>query len=720
MTPHPPAYPRTRPGTAGRGAGMLLLLPAALTALVTLVVPTGQTIVRSFQKGGGIGLPAHSAGLHNYTELLGGAAFWKALVFSLSFAVIPLVVLLVVGPALAAALDRAGTWPRRVGRVLLSLPLVVFSPVAVAAGWIAGQSDDGGIATVFGRLGRGGAASPTLPLITAAAMFGFLCGLALLVFLPVMRGRAEGRPLTPVMIAVGSITVLAAFAVALQVFSLDLMMGSGRQPTLAMLEYRAAYFYADFGGGAAVATVTGLLLGLLGVLATVVAVRTGVRIELRPAGTPERPDTPPADGGRVAVGVVVLALVLAIAVVCSWPWLTGLSSGGHALPVSPRTGHLYADTWIPPVLSAVVSVGAAYLGALGIGGLRPLGRRSEWLLLPFAPWLFVGIGPLSVADYENARRLGVINHFAGLLPPLLLSVPSLLVLTIFCRTRATLWRAERARGAPAFVRLVALPALPLAAFMGGVTVLFGAHGLLWPTLVSSARDLQTAPVAVVRQLLQYGGGTGSGIATPIILVVLLFLALGALQILYLDRLVIATGPAGEAGDDAPAGATAWGAAPGPQQWAGPGYGPPPGYPAQPGPYGPPQGPPGPYGPPQGPPSPYGPPQGAPGPYGPPQGPPGPYSPPQGPGPYGPPPPGYVPQGQPAPYGPPPLPPLPPGGYAPPSGPQPALPDPGAAAAEPTAADTPPPPAESDPEPESPERPDPAETEPEETESDQAG
>src|SRR4051812_48307484 len=108
MTPHPPMYPATRPG-AGRGVGVLLLVPAALTALVTLVVPTGQTIVRSFQRGGGIGLPAHSAGLRNYTELLSSATFWKALVFSLSFAIIPLLILLVVGPALALALERAGT-----------------------------------------------------------------------------------------------------------------------------------------------------------------------------------------------------------------------------------------------------------------------------------------------------------------------------------------------------------------------------------------------------------------------------------------------------------------------------------------------------------------------------------------------------------------------------------------------------------------------------------
>jgi hypothetical protein len=46
------------------------------------------------------------------------------------------------------------------------------------------------------------------------------------------------------------------------------------------------------------------------------------------------------------------------------------------------------------------------------------------------------------------------------------------------------------------VRIDALPALPLAAFMGGVTVLFGAHGLLWPRLMNTERGMRTASVAV--------------------------------------------------------------------------------------------------------------------------------------------------------------------------------------------------------------------------------
>jgi ABC-type sugar transport system permease subunit len=578
------------------------VLPAALTALVTLVVPTGQTLLRSVESGGGVlGRPAHVVGLANYTHLLGTDAFWRALFFSLSLAVLPLLVLLLAGPALAAALDRAGTRARRAGRVLLSLPLVVFSPVAIAVGWLSAQSD-GGIATAFGSLRRPGTLSPTLTLITAAAMFGFLCGLALLVFLPVLRGR--GRPVTPVMITVGAITALAAVAVALQALTLDLVMIGGSQPTLAALEYRSAFAYFNLGGAAAIATVTGLMLAVLGVLATVIAVRTGLRIELEEpaAGSATRP----GGGGRLLVAVLAVAVVLGVTVVLSWPWLSALFSDRPTAPLRPSTARVFANTWVPPLLGAVVSVGTAYLAALGIGGLRPLGRQSEWLLLPFAPWLFVGTGPLSVADYDNARHLGLVNHFLGLVPPILLSVPSLLVLTLFCRTRAARWRARQAEGAGAFVRAVAVPALPLAALMGGVTVLFGAHGILWPLLMGTGVTTQTAPIALFRQVSEFALGSATRIATPLFLVIVLFLALAALQVLYLDRLVITTGPAGEDGD-APGGAlvpAARLALPGPG-----GYGPPPGPPALPGPYGQP----GPYGPPPGP---YGPPPGA---YGPPPG-----------------------------------------------------------------------------------------------------
>jgi hypothetical protein len=47
-----------------------------------------------------------------------------------------------------------------------------------------------------------------------------------------------------------------------------------------------------------------------------------------------------------------------------------------------------------------------------------------------------------VAAYLNARHLHLLNTFPGLVPPILLSVPALVVLTLFCRSRSDRWQAE--------------------------------------------------------------------------------------------------------------------------------------------------------------------------------------------------------------------------------------------------------------------------------------
>lgn len=548
MIPSPPARRNVAPG-------LLLLVPAALLTLATLVIPTGQTIYRSFQRGGGTSLfghrPAEFVGLHNYRGVLGDGAFWRAFGFSLSLAVLPLLVMVLVGPGLAAALDRAGTWPRRAGRLLLSVPLVVFSPVAIAVAWVMGQSPvkPNGVATAFGRLSDSGVDRGPFQLITTAAVFGAACGIALLIFLPVMRGRHLGRRVTPTMLAVGGIVVLAAVAVSLQAFTFGQVLTAGgpggRTRTLAMLQYQGSFTLFDFGSGTVIATVTGLSLAVLGVVATIIAITMGLRVEL-PAADEARPAG--RSGAGAIAGVLVLAAVVAVAVVCSWPWLSALFPGAAPRGVRPSGGRLYLNTWVPPLINAIISVGVAFPAAVGIGGLRPFGRHSEWLLLPFAPWLFVGVGPLSLAGFDNERRLAHLNTFPALISPILVSVPALVVLTLFCRGQSERRRARMAAGAPSsFFTEIVRPALPLAGLLTGAVVLLGAQSPLWPSLTATSPHDQTAPVALMVSASTFLGVGGSvGVTTPVVAVVLALIALAALQIFYLDRLVIVSGRPDEA------------------------------------------------------------------------------------------------------------------------------------------------------------------------------
>jgi hypothetical protein len=109
----------------------------------------------------------------------------------------------------------------------------------------------------------------------------------------------------------------------------------------------------------------------------------------------------------------------------------------------------------------------ALLGGIGIGAFRPLGAYSELLLLIFAPWLFVGTGPLALAGYERARDMKQLNTFAGLIPPTWLSIPALVVFALLFRGLSQQWRAAGG-GYQRLGGMVALPALPA---LGGVLLL---------------------------------------------------------------------------------------------------------------------------------------------------------------------------------------------------------------------------------------------------------
>ncbi|MEV3985532.1 sugar ABC transporter permease [Nonomuraea sp. NPDC049758] len=529
-----PVPPAARPPASYRALGWLLAVPALLGTLITLVLPTVQTIVLSLHSGGVL-QPSSFVGLDNYGKVLGGEEFWRALGFTLSLTVGPLLVAVVVGPLLALALDRGGALLRRAGLVVTSLAIVTFSPIGVAAAWLRGTSPDGpGIATLAEGLRDPATAPGTLRLVVVAATFGVVCALALTAFLPALRGGTAGRAT----IVVGVLVALATVAVGAQAFSIGMALTRGgperATQTLAGLQYDFAFRMAQFGPGAAVAALTGVLLGVLGVVAVVVAVAARLRVTVLPKrdrrGAFPGPESGRARaGGGVVAGAVALVLVVAVGLVCAWPWISGVLAGGDGAASGGLRGQV--NTWVPAVAGALVSVGVAYLAALGIGGLRPLGARSEWLLLPFAPWLFVGTGPLGVADWQNMRNLRLVDTFFALFPPLLVSVPALLVLTLLCKGLAE--RNDRD-----FFGGVLLPSLPMAGVLAGAVTLVNAQDVLWPLLVAQSPELFTVPVTQMGRLGGFHGVPDVGASTPLVVVVVALAAVVAAQLRYLDRLAV--------------------------------------------------------------------------------------------------------------------------------------------------------------------------------------
>jgi hypothetical protein len=541
---HPPtSLPTNQPAAAERRApgaafGFLLLAPAALAAVLCLLLPTGYVIVTSL-RGSGLLRPGPFVGLTNYLLMLGDGLFWRSLGGSVLLVFLPALALFTIVPMLGTMLDRAGTWPRLAGRIALSLPLAAYSPVALARAW------DVPVTAL------------TFPVVVGASVFGLVTGLGLIVALAVLRGRGRGRSAAA---AVAVIAALALVAAGLQAFTFPRTLPGGFGWSLAEMQFNAAFVRLQVGYGAAVATVTGLLLAALGVAAVLVAIRARLRIELLPrssagagataargGGGPAGGGSPAGGGGsagggglRTAVAVTALVIVALGVIVTQLPWLIDLVAPAPR-PRGPRIEYpelrLQAATWLPPLLSSIVAVGVALVAAIGIGGLRPLGRRSEWLLLPFAPWLFVGIGPLAFAFFQFARELGLIGTVAGLIPPTLLSVPALVVLTLLCRGQAARWLARPAPSMPDFFSIVVLPALPLAGLLIVANTLVGAQGLLWQQ-VASPRPV-TATVLLARS--SPFGNLVDLSATPWVVVLALLAILVVAQIWYLDRIAIGAG-----------------------------------------------------------------------------------------------------------------------------------------------------------------------------------
>ncbi|MEV4198390.1 sugar ABC transporter permease [Micromonospora globbae] len=555
---HHPAWPAAGPAPSsgigmGRSAqvvtGLLLLVPAVLALVWSYVVPSVSTLLHSFRRGELWGGPVESAGGDNYAQVV-ERGFLGDLGFALLLALVPLLLALLVAPLLALAAQRAGRVPRLVARALLALPLAAYAPVAVGVAWS------------LDRIEADRSAWEQAPTLTAVRTVSLLtAGLVIAVgatlFLSVLRRRPGGGRPGLAILSVGGVLGLAVVATAVQSWSLQWPLLAGRDdrsgPVVRIV--RESLTQVQPGVGAAGSVLLLALLGVCGILAVLLLVATRTRI----AFTGWRDRAAGAEvGGRnpVALGMLVVGLLAFLALVAyvSAPWWRTLTADAP-LPSGVSTGRIQANTWLPPLVSAVVGVALAALAGFAIGGLRPLGRASELLLLPFAPWLFVGDGPLAVAHFLRLRDAEQFNTFAGLIPPGWLSIPALVVFTLFFRGQRERWEAGGR-----FASTMLLPALPMLAGAGLLGWLVTAQGWLWPQL--AVHDVAHAPatsLVVLRVTATFGDADAArgflAQVLPLPLLLLFLAAFVALQLLYLDRLVVRAGGAvapGAAPDDQPA------------------------------------------------------------------------------------------------------------------------------------------------------------------------
>src|SRR5437763_1919668 len=123
-----PVSARPRPGRVV--LGLLLVLPALALLGWSYVWPTIWNVQKSFTNAGLTKDGSHGVGIANYKALFQGTGFLPAVGYALTLAVVPLLLVAVVAPALAWAAHRTGTAARWVVRVALAVPLVAYAPTA--------------------------------------------------------------------------------------------------------------------------------------------------------------------------------------------------------------------------------------------------------------------------------------------------------------------------------------------------------------------------------------------------------------------------------------------------------------------------------------------------------------------------------------------------------------------------------------------------------------
>jgi hypothetical protein len=495
-------------GRARTITGLLLVVPAAVALVISYGAPTFWTI----RTGWGHPLAADGFG------------------FALSLAILPLLTILVVAPLLAYAAHRAGRPARWLLRLGLALPMVCFAPTAFATAWLLGR----------GRFdAETGEPSWMIRLATWSTLFGLICGVGVTLYLAALRAREPGRPMRPAVLTVGGLAAVAVVAASLQVYAYPTLLSQGRTLTPLLAQYQTAFVGFRMGPAAAQATVLLGVLALLGLLATVVVILTGLRVEVDPVSRwLDHEHSGWHSRGAAIAGALGTAGVLVVTAYGLWPWLTRL--GGGRPPPGVSASSVLLNTWLPPLISTVVGVGVALLAGFGIGALRPLGRWSELLLLPFAPWLFVGLGPLSLAGFDRVRAAGQLNTFTGLIPPSWVAIPALMIFTVLFRgLAATSVVVDRA-----FVldRALMRAAAPMVLLVGGATVLVRAQDLSWSYVVAADAEHLTGPLLAVRQLAELPASHVSvGLVLPLVLVVAFAIGLGVLQLLFLDRVTLRVG-----------------------------------------------------------------------------------------------------------------------------------------------------------------------------------
>ena len=535
---------------------------------------------------------AEFVGLANYDYVFKFPEFTKALSNTLGLTAARLGTIVLVPLLLAIIVNEFGRWVRVPVRILFTVPIALFAPTLVTL--VYRLVYDPRIGLMGGPvLANPETAWPAVLDVDRMSTFGLVWSIALAFYLAALRGSGEGKPswrkMWRPLVATWVVGLLATVALAFQSFvtSEVLTMGgpANSTTTLPLVLYLIGFRGLNVGQASAVVMLILGTLMVLGLITGLIVVFGQLRLEMVPWA--KRSGWFSGDGKPVWRRVVAIVLCVAVLLVAlsactatSLPWLlsanTSLKSAREAidsalmLPSSSPSldaygrlvdqvpmGRTWLNTIVPPLISTLLQVLIAYVGALGIGAARPLKKWSELLLLPFSPWLFVTAGPLSITFFLVWRAAGLLDTLWGLIPPIIVSVPMLFILTMFFKGQVAKLPAARAEGqspAGAFFKHVILPSLPLVVLLASASLLFSMQDLMWQLAIPRRPEGSPANVAMLRSAMAFAANDWPSLMAGVVLfglspALFFFPVFGLLQVLYMDRLALVGGKPDEDVDE---------------------------------------------------------------------------------------------------------------------------------------------------------------------------
>lgn len=498
------------------------MLPAVVLGIVQIVVPAGRTVWTSlFQTRpfGGGAERGRFLGLEAYAE----AELVEPLLLGLVVGLPAFFVAGLAGVAIGSMATVASEGLRLAVRGVLGVLVVLYAPIGIGLALRFGGDRDLGFGFLVYVLGL-----VVLPVGTALAALVTMAAAGPDGVTP------TGRRGATVALVVG-VGLVAAVALGLQFFGLPATVTNVSQDGAlpGTLIYLRGFQLFDLSAAAAVSTVLLVLLALLGVVVTVLLLTARVRVELAPRTPPGAPG-PTGNSGLGAVALLLTVVVLVGFLVLAREWVAGLFAPLPSALSFDEAVRAAVNSWIPSLAATLIQVVVGALAGVGVGWLRPAGRGSEWLLLLFAPGLFVTLTPLLIAKFVGAIDRGSFGE--SWVPPLLVSIPAIYVCTFLAAGLRRAWEADRLGRARAVLSGLAAVTLVFV-----VLWVVQAQTVTWNLVSATDPDRFGGPLTLARLASTFTGESlPQQLATPIPLLAVLA-AVAAAAITGMDRLRVRVG-----------------------------------------------------------------------------------------------------------------------------------------------------------------------------------